>query len=290
MASEEDPSLTDKPSIFDYTDYREFLKDNYNFSSSQNKAYSYQFIAQKLGLSKGKAHKLWNGQVKNFPKSLIVKVSEFLKLDRRETEYFNALVAFNETADPDEKTIFYEQMHRVIRPTRKYELRHLQYTLFKEWYIPVIRELVTLVDFKEDFTKLGKMLTPPIKGKQAKEAVELLSELHLIKKEGNRYVQRDKTLMTPPEVRNLAVRHHQKQHLNLVIPSVESNLERMHMITTTTFGINEEGILLLRRRLDQMHQELVDFMSQYDETMNQVYQFNMQLYPLSSAVQREDEE
>ncbi len=102
-------------------------------------------------------------------------------------------------------------------------------------------------------------------------------------------LQKNTTLVTPPEVRNLAVRHHQEQHLDLVIPSIEGSLDRAHRLTTTTFGINEEGLDQVKRKTDQFHHEIIDMMSQYDDTMDQVFQLNFQVPPLSEQIKKKPE-
>ncbi len=80
-----------KISIFDYTDYRVFLSDYYNFQKKQSKAFSYRYFAQKVNLkSSGYYKELVDGK-RNLSRTLMVKFFKALKLNKKESEYSKQL-------------------------------------------------------------------------------------------------------------------------------------------------------------------------------------------------------
>ena len=77
-------------------------------------------------------------------------------LKKRETNYFNSLVYFNDAKTLDQRIKYFEELKsRIPKGTLK-ELRESQYVYFSNWYNLVIRELVDMYDFKEDYAELGK--------------------------------------------------------------------------------------------------------------------------------------
>lgn len=272
------------PLVFNYLDYSEYLKDTFDYHKSLNRSFSLQYVANKMGLtSKTTLHRILNRQRKKMPVNLMSKLCDFFQLTAQERNYFVALVGFTESSKADDKDMFYRQMLRIFKPEEKHQLRHFQYDYFKEWYVPVIREIITMIPFSGDYDELARLVKPPIRKSQAQEAVELLVKLDMIQKQGNHYFQKDVSVPTLPEIRNLAMINHQIQHLSIVEKAINQNSEQLKTMAST-FSVNDECLREIVRRISDFHVELLDIMSQYDNKMDRVYQFNMQLYPLSERV------
>ena len=64
-------------------------------------------------------------------------------------------------------------------------LRADSYDYFANWFTPVIRELVCLHDFKENYKNLASMVRPSILPSEAKAAVKLLVRLKLVRRQAD---------------------------------------------------------------------------------------------------------
>ena len=104
-----------------------------------------------------------------------------------------------------------------------------------------MRELVTLVDFKDDYAALAKRVQPRITAGQAQESVGLLLELGLIRKEGSRYVQTDKTVTTGDEVRSLIVQKFHSQNLRLAEVALEKIPPLERDVSCMIVGLSQPG-------------------------------------------------
>ena len=81
--------------IYDYSDYRQFLKDYYESHKAVNPNFSFRYLAQKAGINSSGYYKLVIDGKRNLTRATILKTCAALKLDDREAEYFENLVLFN---------------------------------------------------------------------------------------------------------------------------------------------------------------------------------------------------
>lgn len=70
--------------------------------------------------------------------SAAVKFVVALGLEERETEYFLALVGYNNASDPHERDVFLQQMKKVPRPIEKTILSVQEFDYFGKWYVAVV--------------------------------------------------------------------------------------------------------------------------------------------------------
>lgn len=82
----------ERPKIFDYHDYRIFLKDFFDYSKEKNGKFSFRFFAQRAGFNSGSILKLVIDGKKNLTNESINKISNGFKLKKREYEFFEKLV------------------------------------------------------------------------------------------------------------------------------------------------------------------------------------------------------
>lgn len=145
--------ISNKLSIFDYTDYRHFLRDYYHFKKSQNPHFSFKAFAMRAKLSSPNYLKLVMDGDRRITDKNLHNFIRGLGLEKQDAEYFKSLVFYNEShQSTDDKKHYLDQM---IQLKTRYSCQakiispeHVEY--FKHWYHWVVRELVTLDDFKSD--------------------------------------------------------------------------------------------------------------------------------------------
>jgi uncharacterized protein (TIGR02147 family) len=158
-------------SIFDYSDYRQFLKEYYESHKALNPAFSYRYLAQKAGVNSAPFFKFILEGKRNLTKATILKTCIALKLNDREAEYFENLVFFNQAKTVAEKNHFFarlveKQRHRNVAKIKEHQLEY-----FSEWYHCIVRELVCLQDFNDDYARLARRLFPVITPREAEKSV-----------------------------------------------------------------------------------------------------------------------
>jgi plasmid maintenance system antidote protein VapI len=119
--------------VFDYNDYRILLGDLYKEKKDQWPAFSYRYICTKVGFaSAGFFTNILNGK-RNISDELIFKFAELFNFSRVETEFFELLVHYDQSKDPERRKYYHDKMIA----SRKSAIRELtaeQNEYFSTWY------------------------------------------------------------------------------------------------------------------------------------------------------------
>ena len=189
------------PDLFEYLDYREYLKDYFEGRKKDLDSWSYQSFAEQLGFkAKDFLFRVIKGQ-KNLSQASVLKMSQGLGLNGIETQYFDTLVKCNQSREIAHRNLYFNLLNtiktqgRTTRPAQR--LRQDQFQFYSKWYHGVIRSLIEMAGFAGDFKRLAASLSPRITAREAEASVSLLEKLGLIEKapDGG-YLATHKTITT----------------------------------------------------------------------------------------------
>lgn len=270
----------DGPSVFDYTDYRLFLKDYYTWQKRKNPAFSYRFFALKARInSSGLLKNVIDGK-RGLGRGLIVRCAEAMKLKKRESEYFECLVDFNEARTVEEKRIFFERLLSLRKP-EVHQVQASQFEFYTKWYYSAIRELIGVQAFRGDYAALARALDPAIRPEQAEKAVRLLEELGLILRDPDgRYRQAQPLISTGPEVESLSVANYQIACLDLAREALDRHDAAVRDLSTLTLSLSREGFAAFKEEIVAFRKKLLALERRF-HVPDRVYQLNMQFFPLT---------
>jgi uncharacterized protein (TIGR02147 family) len=80
-------------SIYDYTDYRTFLRDYYEEQKAQNPSFSYRYFAKRAGFNSSGLYKdIVDGRT-GITRSLILRFATAMKLSSKQQEYFETVLS-----------------------------------------------------------------------------------------------------------------------------------------------------------------------------------------------------
>src|SRR5437016_2808353 len=122
-----------EPDIFSYTDYRRFLRDFYEKTKAANPKFSHRYIAQKVGFNSSSFFSQIIKLQSNISPKFVFNFAKLMRLSKKETEYFETLVNYNQSKSAEEQKQFYERLIRFRRPKTK-ELESHQYAMLNKWY------------------------------------------------------------------------------------------------------------------------------------------------------------
>ena len=158
-------------SVFEYIDYRRYLKDYYDFQKKTKKYFSYRFFAQKAGINAPILLKMVIDGKRNLSRKTLEKFSAGLNLKEKEAVYFRNLVLFNQAKSALEKQEHYRVLQSMAQQTPQFVMENDHFEYFDKWYFSAVREGVCQFDYQDDWTKIAAGLKPPISAAQAREAV-----------------------------------------------------------------------------------------------------------------------
>ena len=274
-------------SIYDYSDFRGYLKAGFAFEKMKNPSFSHRYLAQRLGLSTPNLILLVIQGKRNLTPTIRFKLSAFFKHTKREALYFEHIVSFAQAKTHDERAMHYASMLDLKRKIKTAPIERQQYEYYSNWYNPVVRELVCAADFNGDFKTLAKRLSPQISPEQAKRSVDLLFDLGLIKKDGKHFIQIDPLVSTGPVADSIAVAGFHRKTAQLAAESFDRHTRQERTITSCTVSLSEEHFQMLKRESADLRKRALELAVEPDSA-NRVYQLNIHLFPVSKSIKKED--
>lgn len=272
-----------EPDILQYTNYRMFLRDYYEYKKKTSSAFSLRYFAEKSGLSSHAHLKLAIDGKRNITKNTVVKLIAGLGLDSKRATYFESLVFFNQAKNDKEKQIYYAQLLKASPRSKLRSLEKAQFRIFREWYHSVILEMTTLNGFSATPEWVSKHLMGNVSPTQASESLKLLLELGLVVKTANGFRQKDPLLTTDDEVQDILVKIYHNQMLKLASTALSELPGTQRDFSAVTFAIKRKDFPSLKKHLQLMRKELLDFSASNGEA-DDIVQVNIQLFPLTRGM------
>jgi len=275
------------PDISTYTDYRKFLQDYYEETKAKNPGYSYHLFSVKAGMkSRGFLFNVLHGK-RPISRSNIFSLSQAMRLNRYEMEYFENLVAFNQAKNLRERSYFYERFSSIKNSGPKawkpQIVRNEQFEFYSKIHHSIVRSLIGMYGFKNDYQWLAKRVYPRITPGQAKKSVELLEKLGFVKKQKDgSYTLTGATIATPAEVVNLAVQNFHKQAGELALKALGDLPGDKRNITGVTLGISSDIYKTICEEVQAFRTRLLQI-AEADRNADEVYQLNFQFFPVSKS-------
>jgi uncharacterized protein (TIGR02147 family) len=267
-------------SLFESLDYRHFLKQHFDEVRKEKNWFSYRMIANKLKIDAGQLVKILQGQ-RHISERLIPAFSKFLGLEKKEQEYFTCLVRFNKAKTGSDTELYFEKLMEIKDLTLP-QVEPDQDKFYQKWYHSVIRVLFAFYKFDGDFKKLGSLLSPAISAKEAQESVALLLELGLIEKKSDGSMSiSDRFITGGGNWRMLAVRHFQRQTIQLSERSLMNDPPAMRDISSLTISIPEERLGEFRAMIAEFRKSILRQVMEIKQEPDRVYQLNLQLIPVA---------
>jgi uncharacterized protein (TIGR02147 family) len=270
----------DSLTVFEFTDYRQFMKAYYQFQKKKNPAFSHRYFALRAKINSSGFYKNVMDGKRSLGRSLIVRFAEAMELRKKEWDYFENMVYFNEAKTVDEKRIFFERM-MALRKLDAYLVQSSQFEFYSKWYYSAIRELIGLIRFKDDYAALGRLLDPPIRPDQAEKAIKVLEGLKFIAKdEKGIYRQAQNHITTGSEVESLNVANYQIACMDLAKEAIDRHQPANRDMSTLTLSLSKPAYEAMKEEIIAFRKKLLGLEKQFPNA-DRVYQLNTHFFPLS---------
>jgi uncharacterized protein (TIGR02147 family) len=266
--------------FFDYSDYRLLLKDLYLERREHDPKFSYRFIAKHAGFrSAGFFSQVLQGQ-SNVTIRTALRIAAVFKLKGQQLDFFENLVHFNQAKTQEDKQHFFVKIIALKRGKQK-TLDESQYEVFTKWYYLPVRELIGFMPFRDEFREIAAALVPRITPAEAKDAVQVLVKLALIRKNASGYYERmDAVLTTGDYWKSAAITQFQLATLELARRSYDLVPGRHRNHSTLTLSISEPDFRSIKDELGGMRKRILELAKQSAKP-DRVYQINFNIFPLS---------
>lgn len=270
-----------RKSVLEYDNYRDFLRDFYQISKSEDPKFSLGYFSKRAGFkSRSVLLQVISGN-RNIAVASIPKFAKALKLNRAEADFFSHLVLFNQAKTIEQKNHYAQEILNFKEFRKLSPLKESQYNYFNHWYFVVIREMAFLKGFSLDVEWILQNIQPKISRSECRRAVDELIKLNLFKQNSSgKLVPNKDWLFTPDEVISSAIANFHQQMLRLASESMERFAREQRDISALTFAVSQNTAKTIKEKIQMFRKEIEGLVSQ-DETVDSVYQFNLQLFPVA---------
>lgn len=277
-------------SIFEYIDYRKFLSEYYQSKKKNSRYFSYRYFAQKIGLNSPSFLKHVIDGNRNLTSQMAERFANALDLSPKEKKYFYNLIQFNQASSSIEKQEYYAALRTILSGVKESVLKSDQYEFYARWYIPVLRELICLYNFREDYQLMASILIPSIEASEAKAAVKLLLRLNLVEPlENGGFRQTVSAITAKDSVFSQAVREFTKTMIDHSKVALEKIDKSKRHISAVTMGISPEAYDMLTSEIEAF-KDRVKFIVNKDKKSSRIYQMTISLFPVSEEVSQKTPE
>lgn len=282
-------------SLFNYLNYREFLKDFYAFKKSTTPGYSYAVFSQRAGVKSPNYLKLVMEGTRNLTSDNLLGFAKGLGLSEIETLYWENLVAFNQAKTPEQRRYYLMRLTHSPLPKKGAtdalirEIRD-EWDYFSSWHHAAIRELVLLLDAEPQPAAVAEMLMGRITAEQAQESLELLQRLGFLVRDPatGRLVQAQALVryFNHQDLANLMIRRFHRSTAELALECLDD--EALHFerdYSGLTLAVSKHSLPRIKAKITAFRKELNEEFSIPPQApaaqADQVFHLNLQLVPLT---------
>lgn len=272
-----------KVSVYDYSDYRAFLRDAFAAEKAQNKKFSFRYFSRIAGFkSQSVLKQVLDGQSNIAPAS-IERYAKAFGLSASESEFFYHLVMMNQAKTSDERVLHAKKMLANQQFRRLNPLSGSQLKYYKHWYYIPIREMVLLGDFNEDPRWIARRLRPRITPEQAGQALHDLIELGLLQRDSEGRLRQSEINVSTGDtvVSSLVVGYH-KEMLSRALEAIDRFHRDQRDISSVTVAVTKEQMGIITAKVRQFRKEVLALIGEHNQG-DRVVQLNLQLFPLTDS-------
>lgn len=270
-----------KINLFNYLDYRTYLKDYYQAFKKSRAGFSFRTFSKRAGFTSPNFFQLVMEAKRNLTEESLVPFMKGLGFNKQEQEFFRNLVFFNQAKAHEVRDAYYQKLLQSKKFSQLKPIEKNQYDYCSGWYHSVVRELITVKDFDGTPEWLVGRISPAISVAQARGSLELLETIGFIKKtDQGHWRQSSPLLSTGNEVTSLSLFNYHLNMLDLTKEVLHHVPAAQRDISSMTLGIKKENLPMLKKKVQEFRQEILKLVST-DTSPDEVVQLNMQLFPLT---------
>lgn len=253
----------------------ELLNEGYEQRKRKNPSYSLRAYAQFLGVPRSTTFELMKGKISG-QKKTVQKVGKKLGLTDTEILYFSLLIEIERTTKPQKRSELYKEAYCLH--TRFNTISEDDFSFVARWYHFAVMELLKVKGASGDPSWIAKKLQ--IKVGEAKEALEALEKLNIVKidSKGKIYIIKDFVSLPSGEPLSIAQDYHQTM-IEKAMKAVKTQPKGTRNFSSMTFCFNKAELKDVDQFIKKMRMKFADrFVSgqEYDS----VYSLNIQFVRL----------
>lgn len=271
--------LDSTPDIFQFKDYKHYLLSIYSYRFNKNPRYSLRAYARDLNISASRLTETLNRQ-SHLSTTVVNQISQSLKLDKKQTQYFGMLVSKSNPKSAIQKKLAEKYIDLHCKEKNYTALTYKNYQFFSNWHNVAVFLYLHLEPRHWKEQALSVKIGIPVEN--VEESLMLCHNLNLANPTEKGWVAKKKYLNAMEHLPSLAIRNYHKQMMKLAYKSIDVCPIQDRYLQSLSFSCNK---IYLEKKIQQIQ----DFMQSLnsdshllDEKNNQIYTLSLQLFELKN--------
>lgn len=276
----------DVVNIFEFYNYRNYLNKAGEYLKENSKI-SYRKISSEMGFSSPNYFQQIINEKRPLKLTNIPALAKLLELNPEERKYFRLLVEYDQCVERDERVKILQELEFCRRNDKAIMLNEEFYDFFSLWYIPVVWELCVHPKC-ESLEWIAKHVRPKINMKQVKKALEVLQTLNLVSATSNlKWQRKEASLTTDSSLDSRALHEYHRNVIHLAEDALDTMSTDKRLILSAMVGASSTHLKMINQKLEDLWKEVVESVP-LDEKVEQVFQCNIQFFPISQTLGGQD--
>jgi len=278
------------PVLGEYTDYRLYLKDIYNYrrqtESTGLRLYSYSTFSAAADIKSPNYLKLIIEGRRNLSDDMIGRFAKALRLARPEVEEFRALVRYTQATQPIERNQYLKELAdlRAQRAFAAGQINERSWAKVPGWIGWVLYAMTEQANVNFDPQALAKLFRAKAGAEDIRESLgKLIDSGEITRSETGAITKARDLIESPQDLPVALIRKLQAELIYLGIESLFRDSPKDREFGAVTLAMTEEEFQHVRFELRQLRKRLQkDISVKRKSTMgDRVYQLNIQLFPVT---------
>lgn len=269
-----------KPSVYQYDDHSNFLKDWFSFQKKTKGLTQHKF-SERAGI---KSHTLLGMVIQKKRRLTLEMTRSFtsaMGLSQREAQFFEHLVQFNQTKDANAKV-----RHLSVLASRSPKFQETSFAklsqyadYLSDWLIVALRELSIRDDFKLDPYWIRAQFKNKVTIDQVEKAIVKLQSSGLL-------ANREKFDIAPEEASFVVKNYHIKM-LEKAIDAASTESFEERELSSLVLSCSDEDLVMIREKMNDFRKELSLLVSESKTKKKHIIAINAQMLKLTGEEKNE---
>ncbi len=269
-----------KLNIFEFTDFRDFLRERLKELKAENAKYSRRYFADRLGLASPSYLKMITDGKRNLSDSLFRRLVDVLCFTSEEAGFFHDLVRYGQARSTEAKADALESLRRNRKFLNVHHLELDQFDYFADPLTLTLRDMVALKDFREDPKWISERLPKKASATRIREALSRLERLgQLERDEDGTLCVTHNHQSTGDRLGSVPLRTYHLKMLDLAKDAMELPVSERHF-RGLTMSIPAEAYEEVTKQMVACIDNVRAIVDSHCET-EQVYHLEMAFFPLT---------
>lgn len=263
--------------IFQYSDYRNYLKDVYETRVKKNSRYSLRSYARDLNITPQSLSLVLKNKRK-ISLNTGARIAEKLNLSSKASGYLMDLISSSDSKTNQTKVIFQRRINSESKKniTAYEQLDSEKFKVISGWQHYAILELMDTIDYCPEISFIAKRLG--LSNKEVIIALDRLKKIGLIE-DTVVFKKTGKSLTTTRNVPSQEIRKFNRDILSKAISSLEEQTVKERDISSMTMAIDPDLIPEAQEMIRDFRRSLCAFLE--SGSKREVYNLNINLFKLS---------